>query len=252
MFNLKSKKASIWDKKAKKYNRFSNDKDSFQSQILEKIAQRGISFKDKTVLDIGCGTGVYTLHIAKDALHVEALDFSQEMLDILKIDAQNEGLVEKFTFTCSTWGDFKTDKRFDIIFSSMSPALQNSDDFAKMNTKAKEYCVYLGWGGKRKSTLLDPIFQAHGQKLKVPSGSEVIRKWLDKQSIKYISEYIEESRLHVKPYDEALESVLWHFEINDVVPNKALVQSVLQPMQDENGNVSFQTDIGVELISWKK
>lgn len=249
---MKKKDPSIWDKKAESYNRFSHNPHSFQSLILGKIAQRGIIFKQKSVLDIGCGTGVYTLHIANNALHVNALDFSQEMLNILREDAIKEGLDKKFTFTCNTWSDFANDKNFDIVFSSMSPAFESNADFEKMHHYARETCVFLGWGGKRESTLLDPIFQAHGKALNVPAGSEKLRAWLEQVAITYESEYIEEKTLHVKTYEKALSSVLWHFEINNLTPDIKCVKAILETLKNEEGNIAFETTIGVELISWKK
>jgi len=248
----KNQDASIWDKKAENYNRFSHDPHSFQAHILSKIKHRDIHFNGKTVLDIGCGTGIYTSHIAKNALHVNALDFSQEMLSILHEDAIKEGLEHKFTFTCSTWSGFESKEPFDIVFSSMSPAFQSDADFEKMHDMAREWCVYLGWGGKRESTLLDPMFRAHGQALNVPAGSEKLRAWLDRTKVAYEAEYIEEKRLHVKPYDKALESVLWHFEINALPSDSERIKTILATMQNAEGNIPFKTTIGVELISWKK
>ena len=244
--------ASIWDKKAGSYNRFSHDPHSFQHIILSKIEQRGITFRQKNILDIGCGTGVYTLHIAKEALHVNALDFSQEMLNVLQEDAIKEALNEKFTYTCSTWSDFSHQEIFDIVFSSMSPAFTCDADFEKMNDCAREFCVYLGWGGKRESTLLDPIFQAHGKALNVPAGSEKLRAWLERVDITYESEYIEEKTLHVKMYEKARESVLWHLEINGIIANVPATEALLKGLCDAKGTISFETTVGVELISWKK
>ena len=244
--------ASIWDKKASQYNRFSHDKDSFQHLVLHKILNRGINFAGKKVLDIGCGTGVYTLHIALNALHVTALDFSKQMLDILKTDAFSEGLLDRFTFTWTTWSDFKSDQLFDIVFSSMSPAFKSDADFAKMHALSKEDCVYLGWGGKRESTLLDPIFKAHGQSLNVPEGSEKLKLWLEKEKIVYESEYIEEKRTVTKSYDEALESVMWHFEINALTPDPKRIEACLQSMVTATGEIPICTSVRVELVSWKK
>jgi len=244
--------SNIWDKKASQYNRFSHDKTSFQHLVLNKVAHRGISFGGKTILDIGCGTGVYTLHIAKNALHVTALDFSHEMLNILHQDAIQEGLDKKFTLACHTWSDFKPDTPFDIIFSSMSPAFKTDNDFVKMHLLAREYCVYLGWGGKRESTLLDPIFNAHGKPLNVPEGSEKLKRWLEKEGIVYECEYIEEKRIVTKSYEQAHESVLWHFEINAIAPNEEMIAHYLQPMKNAEGNIDIHTTVGVELISWKK
>lgn len=249
MFNSTS---HLWDKKAQHYERFSNREGSFQKKILTKVTERGIIFQNKNILDVGCGTGMYTLHIAKNALQVTALDFSEQMLNILKEDAKEEGLLSKFTFTCNTWDHFNTNEHFDILFSSMSPAFKNDLDFLKFHTLAREYCVYLGWAGKRESTLLDPIFKGHEIPLKAPPGAEKLKIWLDANALDYCSEYIEETRLHVKPYDEVLESVLWHLEINHATPNMEQIQHFLSSIAHSNNTITFQTTIGVELISWKK
>lgn len=252
MFNTKNQHASLWDKKAKQYTRFSRNLDTFEQRVLSLVAQRGIDFSHKRILDIGCGTGIYTLHIAKEAHHVNALDFSSEMLTILQEDALKEGLIDKLSFTCNTWSDFTHDEPFDILFSSMSPALQKESDFLKMHTLAKEACVYLGWGGKRTSSLLDPLFVAHHKALKVPYASTPLKLWLEKESIPYVCDYLEEKRVNEKTYEEALESVLWHFEMDNIVPNHALIESIMHPMKKANGCIDVETHIGVELISWKK
>ena len=241
----------MWDKKASQYGRFSHRPNSFQKQILSKIAARGIHFHAKSVLDVGCGTGIYTLHIAQEALHVNALDFSREMLALLNEDAKQAELLPKLTLTCKTWEAFEAQRAFEILFCSMSPALRSDADFQKFHDLAKEHCIYLGWAGKRESTLLDPIFQAHDLPLKAPPGAEKLKAWLHDHTIDYCSEYIEETRLHVKPYEEALASILWHLEINQTLPQRGCIQELLAPLNHDN-TITFETTIGVELITWKK
>lgn len=51
-----------------------------------------------TVLDIGCGTGLFTLALARrvgDTGRVIAVDLQEEMLEILKEKAQKEGLISR-------------------------------------------------------------------------------------------------------------------------------------------------------------
>lgn len=250
----RTKKSSptIWDKKAKQYARFSHDPNTFTQKILTKIAQRGISFQNKSILDIGCGTGVYTLHIASSAQSVCALDFSQEMLDILYSDAQKENLLSKFSFTCSTWSDFPRENTFDIVFSSMSPAFKSDEDFEKMNALAREYCIYLGWAGKRISPLLDEVFKAHGFTPKVPPGSDKLKTWLDTKNIFYTKEYIEDEWTTLKSQQEAIDSMLWHLEINEKEANETLVKKIVASYCNAEGKVAVHVSVGLELISWSK
>lgn len=252
MHTKNNSSVSIWDKKAKQYGRFSKNLTSFQKSIFIKIAQRGISFEGKTILDIGCGTGVYTLHLAVKANTITALDFSQEMLDILAVDAKTENLDNKIIFTCSDWQTYNKDALFDIVFSSMSPAFKNDEDFEKMNNRAKESCIYLGWGGKRESELLDIVFKAHGLTLKAPPGSEKLKLWLEKQKIAHICEYIEDEWLAKKSIEEAIESILWHFEINGFKPDTKLVRQMVLDKANGDEFVNFNVRVGLELISWTK
>ena len=248
----KNTSSSIWDKKAKQYGRFSKNLTSFQQNIFTKIAQRGLSFQEKSILDIGCGTGVYTLHLALLANKITALDFSQEMLDILAIDAKMQNLENKITFTCKDWQTYDKDARFDIIFSSMSPAFKNDEDFEKMHNSAKESCIYLGWGGKRESELLDAVFKAHHLTLNAPPGSDKLKLWLEKKKIAYICEYIEDEWLAQKSIEDAIESILWHFEINHFTPDTKLVRQMVLDKADSEGWVNFSVKVGLELISWAK
>ena len=250
--HTKNNSALIWDKKAKHYGRFSKTATPFQQMIFDKIAQRAISFRNKTVLDIGCGTGVYTLHLALLAHKVVALDFSQEMLDILAIDARAENLDKKITLVCSDWHTNDKDALFDIVFTSMSPAFKCDEDFEKMHNSAKESCIYLGWGGKRESELLDNVFKAHGLTLKAPPGSQKLKSWLEGRHIAYICDYIEDEWIAQKSIQEAIESILWHFEINECTPNKGLIEKMVLDRVNDDGMVNFNVKVGLELISWLK
>ncbi len=250
--NSKQETIHLWDQKAKDYQRFSHNLDSFYLKILAKIAQRGIVWSDKSVLDIGCGTGVYTLHLAQEAAHITALDVSSKMLAILYEDALKEGFEAKITPLCCAWEDFCSNGLFDIVFSSMAPAFHSDSDFEKMNAYARAYCVFLGWGGKRESTLLDPIFKAHGKALNVPAGSQKLKTWLERVAVHYTSEYIEDTHVQTKSYDEAFSAIIWHLEMNAITPDMGLIRAFLEKQKDAKGDISFQTTIGVELISWKK
>ena len=128
---------SKWDEKAANYVRFSTTPDAFGQRVFDTLETWGVEFADKTLLDIGCGTGVYTLHLAQKVAHVDALDFSEEMLNVLQSDAKSneihniQPLHDRFdTFTCKA--------QYDLAFCSMSPAVSSPAMFEKMHACAKE------------------------------------------------------------------------------------------------------------------
>ena len=53
------------------------------------------SWSDKLILDVGCGTGRFSIEAAKKGAKVLALDFSDAMLNILKQKSTSLGLEEK-------------------------------------------------------------------------------------------------------------------------------------------------------------
>lgn len=125
---------------------------------------------------------VFTRYILPKMLYINALDFSQEMLNILHEDAIKEGLYDKFTFTCNTWSGFESQENFDIVFHPCHLHLRAMLILRKC-TIMHVKCVFLGWGGKRESSLLDPIFKVHDKALNVPAGSEKLRAWLESANI---------------------------------------------------------------------
>ncbi len=78
---------NLWDKKAKSYARYNQKLNSIQEQSFKELEKLNISFKDKKIIDIGCGTGVWTLYLAQNAKETTALDNAKAMLEILKEDA---------------------------------------------------------------------------------------------------------------------------------------------------------------------
>ncbi len=63
----------------------------FEQEAQKIVTALGLS-KDSTVLDIGCGTGGLTTHLARICKHVYAVDVSEAMIAFLAGKIQNQGL----------------------------------------------------------------------------------------------------------------------------------------------------------------
>ena len=64
----------FWNKRAKTFPRYSPDEDSYEAGMLQMARENGVVFKDKTILDVGCGCGMYTIRLAMEGRQVTALD----------------------------------------------------------------------------------------------------------------------------------------------------------------------------------
>ena len=118
----------FWNNRAASFPRFEAGDDTYEARMLRLARENGVDFCGKTVLDVGCGSGMYTIRLAQQAASVTALDISDEMLRILMQDAAAQGLAN-IRPVCSDWEHFAPAERFQIVFASMTPAL--TDDAAR-------------------------------------------------------------------------------------------------------------------------
>ncbi len=238
-----------WDKKAHRYGRYSPTPDTLERAVFDLLEDMGVSFENKSIIDIGCGTGVYTLHIAQKAAHVDAVDISQEMLNILKEDAASCHITNIDTYQ-SDWEDFMLPAhKYDIALSTMSPATREEKGFAKMDRSANTR-IFLGWGDKRDTDLIEELFISHGQTYTPPNGAVKLRKWLDKNKIEYsIREHIE-LKTRVKPIKSAIDKYTWHLEARGMAPDRQLIETTLLRYLDSDGNVVESVKNYFNLIVW--
>ncbi|SUX12976.1 class I SAM-dependent methyltransferase [Campylobacter upsaliensis] len=216
---------NLWDKKAKNYARFSPTLNTIQRQSFEEFQKLGLDFKDKSVIDIGCGTGVWTLHLAHEAKNLLALDNSKAMLTILQEDASKLGLgnIKSVNLSFEDFIKENANSHFDIAFLSMSPALQN--DYKHFLNLAQKK-IYLAWADLRKSDFLDPIFKHFNTEFK-GFYKQDFESFLKKEGLAFKKVVFKEERLVERTRKEAIENALWHLHMNGINAKKCELESLI-------------------------
>lgn len=69
--------------------------------------------RDKSILDVGCGSGIYSVYFARQGARVTGLDFSPNMLSHARKNAAEEGCA--VDFASGDFLGFKEDRRFDYM-----------------------------------------------------------------------------------------------------------------------------------------
>src|SRR5215218_3957758 len=70
---------------------------------------------DKTILDVGCGSGVYAVDFARrGARRVVGVDFSDKMLELASQEAEQHGVVDRCRFIRADFLELNLKETFDV------------------------------------------------------------------------------------------------------------------------------------------
>ena len=96
----------FWDKTAERYAKSPvSDEATYQKKLAET---QSFFTPNMRVLEFGCGTGTTAIHHAPHVQHIDAIDISENMLEIGRGKAREAG-VENITFTRGTLTEFNAD-----------------------------------------------------------------------------------------------------------------------------------------------
>ncbi len=120
----------FWDKSAEKY---SKSKISDLASYEKKLAETQSLFEPHMrVLEFGCGTGSTAIEHAPHVKHIDAIDISENMLEIGREKARVAG-INNIAFTRNTLSEFKAaESSFDVVLGlSILHLLPNRDAVLK-------------------------------------------------------------------------------------------------------------------------
>lgn len=106
--------ADFWDRRACGFHRSTKDtvgSDPFFLRLCEKVSSK------TSVLDVGAGTGRFSIALSTRVNHIIAVEPSKAMLDFLRQDAADKDL-RNISFIQSTWQEAPDNLRADIVICS--------------------------------------------------------------------------------------------------------------------------------------
>jgi len=113
--------------------------------IKDFLVSAGALNKDSVVVDMGCGTGNYAVEFAKLAKHVDCCDISSVMLDYCRENAEKEGVTNLAYKPCDFLEcDIDKEgwrKKYDLVFTSITPAMTGLKAVEKVNAMSKGWCL---------------------------------------------------------------------------------------------------------------
>jgi 16S rRNA G527 N7-methylase RsmG len=131
----------MWKQNAQDYPNIFDKSIQKDMKIIIDFLEKDIDLKNKTVLDIGCGNGNFSLLIANKVKNIVAIDSSQSMLDELNKIAKELNITNISTVN-SSWDTFNSSSKFDLVVALFTPAIKNDESFEKIMLKTNTGILY--------------------------------------------------------------------------------------------------------------
>jgi SAM-dependent methyltransferase len=160
--------ADFWDRRARGYHRSTKDTvahDPFYLRLRQVVTP------ETTLLDVGAGTGRFTLALAPHVKHITAVEPNAAMLDYLRKDAAERRLAN-ISFVQTRWQDTPGYLQADIVICShvLYPILDIVPFLEKLNYAARDTC-YIYMRATHIDALIAPIWKHfHGEERCLPPG----------------------------------------------------------------------------------
>jgi len=227
-------KQNKWDTMAQDFPRFEPTLTPVQTQFYEALSELGVEFAGKNVLDIGAGTGRYTLHTAQKCAHITALDISPRMLEVMRQSAREHG-ISNLTTIVSEFGKFTPPEPFDIAYLTMSPAILDEADFEHFLSIARVHAYFSDIGGH------DDSFVAHfSERFGDPAGEDIIvllERFLRARGVECRSrDIVTHDEYEITP-ERGFEMISWQFRTRGIEFDEAALRREIDDIIARAGGV---------------
>jgi len=153
--NKKCLTAECWDRAAEGYDDLDacHDYISQVEGVITILKNAGFLTGRTDVIDIACGTGTYAVRMAPLCRSVTCLDISGGMLEKLRAKKEQAGLDNIETIQ-GDWHTFSSDRKFSLVFCSMSPLLRSMDNIDRFLEYSSRHTAFVTWAGIRDNLVL--------------------------------------------------------------------------------------------------
>ena len=131
-----------------------------------------------------------------------------------------------------------------------SHAVTTRKDIRKMESSARERCVYIGWAGMRRNAFLEKVYAHHGAKYLPPAGSEIIIPLLQRLGRKFRLVYLKDSWQWSGKPEDSLKDIEVSLKVNHAAPDRAWLDKFLK-RSTRNGTLTHTTTARKVIIVWE-
>ncbi|MCL6559933.1 MAG: methyltransferase domain-containing protein [Firmicutes bacterium] len=147
-------------------------------KVLAWLEQHGVLHSEMEVLDIGAGTGVFTVPLARRTKRVLAIEPAPSMLAVLRKRVEAEKLTN-ILFLDKEWEKIEPvadglTGRFGLVFASLTPGVQDVESLMKMVSCSSDWCFLCDYAGRRLSPAREELWRMiFSEEMPIP-GNDII------------------------------------------------------------------------------
>lgn len=129
--------SALWDERADEWltepSRLNSER---AQQVCDILINRGVLNPHASVIDIGCGPGVFVGEFAKHCKRAVGVDFSPKFINFAA-----SRKIPNAEFISSDFAEFNSDGvKYDLAFASNSPAIYNLEALEKFESLSSSWC----------------------------------------------------------------------------------------------------------------
>ena len=258
-----------WDNRAESWDLELNSDTPFRGEtqqrvegVAEFLRKEGLLKDSQEIIDIGCGPGRFVAEFAKTAKHVTGLDLSPKMAELGSEYAKKQGL----TNTTFISGDFyKLDPekeglkgKYDLVFTSMMPAVGTKASLEKMMEMSKSYCFNacpISGSNSIETSIANNVFQ-----LETSPRPMWDKRWFYSLfNLLWLEGYLPETKFHtvtvdtmVKVNEQLAKDYVMPFSSLELTKEEIYnkIYSYLTSIMDSNGEIKQVSQRGYGWVLW--
>jgi SAM-dependent methyltransferase len=147
----------FWDSRARRFAERLTVEAAAEDPFLQRVDASG--GPHGTFIDVGAGTGRFTVNLATPGRHVTAVDPSPGMLKILRRQASERAVSGQIRTVLGRWEDVEVEPA-DVVFSSYVVSIvEDAPPFLAKLTATSSREVYLYLGAFSMDAVMDPLWR---------------------------------------------------------------------------------------------
>jgi SAM-dependent methyltransferase len=150
----------IWEKASATY--VDGGMGTIPEMVTQSLIDRGMLEKNHSVLDVGCGPGVYGMRFSNLVKDVTCLDKSFGMLSKVHENSNEKHILNIITIYAD-WNKFQSIKKYDLVFSSLCPPLNCPEGILSLESYSSGTCAYVSSMNDDTNTIHMKIWKKLGR-----------------------------------------------------------------------------------------